>query len=70
LGGGLTTPHRKKINTKRNVTKGLGIGRILLKGKDYIGLTGRSVAVNDEQDGCVKVTVVAYFNVLSQHLPQ
>jgi hypothetical protein len=28
-GGGLTTPHRKKRNMLRNVTKGLGIIRIL-----------------------------------------
>jgi hypothetical protein len=31
LGGGLTTLHRKESNTLRNVTKGLGIGRILWK---------------------------------------
>jgi hypothetical protein len=29
VGRGLTPPHRKKRNTLRNVTKGLGIGRIL-----------------------------------------
>jgi hypothetical protein len=28
LDGGLTTPHRKKRNTLRNVTEGLRIGRI------------------------------------------
>jgi hypothetical protein len=30
MGGGLTTPHRKKKrNMERKVTKGLGIGRII-----------------------------------------
>jgi hypothetical protein len=29
VGRGLATPHRKKINTLRNVTKGLGIGWML-----------------------------------------
>jgi hypothetical protein len=30
LGGGLTTPHRKRSSLLRNVTQGLRLGRILL----------------------------------------
>jgi hypothetical protein len=52
VGWGLTTPHRKKRNMLRNVTKGLGIGSTVIRTKSIsrCGVREPVVWVNSAAD--------------------